>query len=281
MIHRLLLFMLLWAPSISAHSSEKGSEHFLYLSDQRIVTVELLDATTLILNYINLSDNFAFIESTNILVVDTSGQTYRSHLIQMDKRDEDGRIFSVADLVEPRQYRGYDVLGPFKYKASPKLVYLRLGALILELFPLNAEEFESVSERVSRLDISLSDSSLAVLDAGFSRGVGELYRIGTAEGAALEKLLPDLETFPPILLSNPTPKLLPRFWHLTDPVIVRVKVRITPQGGLINSEVETGIDAKLDSIALEVGSNSGDFLPAISEGEVVAAELVLRVVFRR
>ena len=99
MIHRLLLFMLLWAPSISAHSSEKGSEHFLYLSDQRIVTVELLDATTLILNYINLSDNFALIESTNILVVDTSGQTYRSHLIQMDKRDEDGRIFSVADLV--------------------------------------------------------------------------------------------------------------------------------------------------------------------------------------
>ena len=168
MIHRLLLLMLLWATSISAHSSGKGSEHFLYLSDQRIVTVELLDATTLILNYINLSDNFALIESTNILVMDAEGQTYRSHLIQMDKRDEDGRIFRVADLVEPRQYRGYDVLGPFNYKASPKLVYLRLGALILELSPLNAKQFESVSERVSRLDISLSDSSLAVLDAGFN-----------------------------------------------------------------------------------------------------------------
>ena len=50
---------------------------------------------------------------------------------------------------------------------------------------------------------------------------------------------------------------------------------------MINAEVETGIDAKLDSIALEVVRNSWDFLPAISEGEAVAAELVLRVVFRR
>lgn len=273
--------MLLWTTPANAYSSEKGSEYFLYLSDQRIITVELLDDTTLILNYINLSDNFALIESTNLLVVDTEGQTYRSHLIQMDKRHADGRIFKVADLVEPGQYRGYDVLGPFKYKASPKLVYLRLGALILELAPLNAEEFESVSKRVSRLDISLSDSSWAVLDAGFSRGVGELYRIGTVEGEAIEELLPALEIFPPILLSNPTPKLLPRFRHLIDPVIVRVKVRITPQGGMINAEVETGIDAKLDSIALEVVRNSWDFLPAISEGEAVAAELVLRVVFRR
>jgi hypothetical protein len=273
--------MLLWASPVIAHSSEKEGGYFLYLSDQRIVTVELLDTTTLILNYINLSDNFVLIESTNIMVVDTDGQTYRSHLIQMDKRDEDGRIFRVTDLVEPRQYRGYDILGPFKYKAPPKVVYLRLGSFMLELAPLKSEEFESVSERVSRLDLSLSDSSLVVLDAGFSRGVGGLHRTGTVEGEAIEKLFPDSEIFPPVLLSNPSPNLLPRFRHLMDPVIVKVKVRITPQGGMIHSKVETGIDAELDSTALEVVRNSWDFLPAISGGEPVAAELVLRVVFRR
>ncbi len=158
---------------------------------------------------------------------------------------------------------------------------MRLGARILELDPLSLDDFDRVSERIDRLDLSVSNSSLAVLDAGFWQGSGTLLSIGTAQGEAIDNLLPDLETFPPIMLDNPPPRLLPRFHHLPDPVLIRVRVRVTAQGGMTDPEIETGLDADLDAIALEVVRNSWSLLPAIAEGKPAGAELVLRVVFQR
>ena len=268
-----------WSPVCQA--AQPGLLHFLYVSNQRVVTLELIDEGETILNFINLGKNFELLQSTNLLILDTTGGAYRGHLFKRDRADEEGQAFQVTDLIEPRQFKGYSILGNFRFKAPPAAVFLRLGARILELAPLAPEEFEKAADKVGKLDLEVENSTLALYDAGFLQGVGQLLRAGTPEGDSIDALLTDSELYPPIILKNPAPRLLSKFSHLPDPVVVRIRLEVTALGGLINHSVEESVDPELDSIALGVVRNSWVVLPAISDGKPAGAELVVRVEFER
>ena len=268
-----------WSPV--GQAAEAGFRHFLYISNQRVVTVEMIDEGETILNYINLGGNYELLESTNLLILDTTGGGYRGHLFKRDQADAEGQVFQVTDLVEPRQFRGYSILGNFRFEAPPAAVYFRLGGRILELTPLTPEEFEKAADRVGNLDLEVENSTLAVYDAGFRQGVGRLLRAGTPEGDPITRLVADRELYPPIVLKNRAPRLLSKFSHLPDPVVVRIRLEVTALGGLVNHSVEEGVDPELDQIALEVVRNSWIVLPAISEGKTAGADLVVRVQFER
>ena len=268
-----------WLPVCQA--AETGFHHFLYVSNQRVVTVEIIDGGETILNYINLGGNFELLESSNLLILDTTGRGYRGHLFKRDQADAEGQAFQVTDLVEPRQFKGYSILGNFRLKASPVAAYFRVGSRILELRPLTPEDFEKAADRVGNLDLEVENSTLALYDAGFQQGLGRLLRAGTPEADPIARLLADGELRPPIVLTNPAPRLLSKFSHLPDPVVVRIRLEVTALGGLLNHSVEEGVDPELDQIALEVVRNSWIILPAISNGETAGADLVVRVEFER
>ena len=268
-----------WSPVCQA--AQPALLHFLYVSNQRVVTLELIDEGETILNFINLGKNFELLQSTNLLILDTTGGAYRGHLFKRDRADEEGQVFEVTDLIEPRQFKGYSILGNFRFKAPPASVFLRLGARILELEPLTPEEFEKAADKVGNLDLEVENSTLALYDAGFLQGVGQLLRAGTPEGDPIDALLTDSELYPPIILKNPAPRLLSKFSRLPDPVVVRIRLKLTALGGLISHSVEESVDPELDSIALGVVRNSWVVLPAISDGKPAGAELVVRVEFER
>ncbi len=268
-----------WSPA--GQAAQPGFLHFLYVSNQRVVTLEIVDQGETILNFINLGKNFEVLQSTHLLILDSTGGGYRGHLFKRDRADEEGQAFQVTDLVEPRQFKGYSILGNFRFKAPPVAVFLRLGARILELTPLTPEEFEKAADKVGNLDLGAESATLALYDAGFLEGVGKLLRAGGPEENPFDALLTESELYPPIVLKNPTPRLLSRFSHLPDPVGVRIRLEVTALGGLINHSVEESVEPELDSIALEVVRNSWIILPAISEGKPAGAELVVRVEFER
>ncbi len=262
-------------------AGEVGSNRFLYVSDQRVVTVEIIDQGETILNYINLGQNFDLLESTNLLILDAAGGAYRGHLFKRDRVDEEGQAFHVTDLVEPRQFRGYSIVGDFRFKAPPAAAYLRVGSRILELAPLTSEEFEKAAERVGKLNLEVENSTLALYDAGFLEGVGALLRAGTPEGDQFAEFLAESELHPPVVLENPAPRLPEKFGHLPHPVIVRIRLEVTELGGLVKHSIEEGVEPELDQIALEVVRNSWTILPSIAEGNTVRTDLVVRVIFER
>ena len=270
-------------PAVGAQPVAGGAQHhYFYLSDKRIVTVELISRKKVILNYINLGDVIEIIEAPGLLVLDAAGKPYRGHLILNEERIEaEPGLYKATDLIKPGEYRGYDILGKFRFQAPPREVFLRLGSRIIELEAVSAEDFEVIAAKVANLDLTQSNSKLAILDAGFWQGHGKLHNPGSDEAEAIRVHLPDSDPTPPVLIANPAPRSGEAFAGLPDPVVVRLSVRVTALGGVVNPEVIGGINPQLDQQALEVVRNSWEFLPAISKGKPVGAELVLQVVFER
>lgn len=281
MIRQVILLWSLGSPLWAASQPGEGFRDFIYISDQRVVTAEIASETEVIVNYINLASNYELLEARNLLIVGAGGESYRGHVFKRDTPGDDGQLYEVSDLLEPKRYKGYSVLGNFRFESAPQKLYWRVGARFLELLPVEAQDFETYADRIGRLDLKAEDPRLTLYDAGFLEGLGTLYNAGSAEARRLAAALPELEPYPPVVLKSPAPRLPSRFSSLPDPVVVRVRVEVTPLGGLLNGTIDQGIDPELDQIALEVVRNSWVVLPAISEGETVGTEVVLQVAFER
>ncbi len=267
------------APVLGREAS--GARHFVYVSDKRIVTLELpLDKNKAILNYINLDDVVELIDASGLLVLDAEGGGHLGHLILKEDADPSEGLYQVSVLVKPKQYRGYDILGDFRFASPPERAYLRLGSRIVRLQPLDDEEFEVEAAKISRVDLS-AEPKFALADAGFWRGMGDLYFADDPESDELQSRFPGAGPRPPILVANPAPRLPEKWKALPDPVIVTLRVGVTAQGALVKLEVIEGVNPELDRQALETVRNSWRFLPAVANAEPAGAEMVLNVVFDR
>lgn len=255
--------------------------HFLYVSNRRVVALELIDETEAILNYINLGRNYELLESNNLLILDSAGKGYRGHLLKRDKADDGGQIFQVAELFAPRDFRGYSVVGNFRFRVSPRSAYLRVGSKVLELAPLDPDEFERLADWIGKLNLETENATLALYEAGFQHGLGQILSAGQLEASPVSSLLEKSDVLPPVVLKTPAPRLLPRFSHLPDPVVVRVRLELTAKGGITNLSVEEGVDPELDQVALEVVRNSWVLLPAVSGGKTIRSAMLVRVQFAR
>ncbi len=275
----MFLGLMVWALAGGSIAAE-GSRYFLYLSDQRVVTVELLDPGMAILNFINLGDSFEAVRAHELVLVDAGGRTGRGHLIVREDPPSPREAYQVSGLIKPRSFLGYNIAGRYQFATPPEECYLKVGGRILELEPLNEEQFDQLASMVSELDLEAANSAAMVRDVGFNRGYGVLHKASEV-GARLRGYFPDSEVIPTVLAEGSEPQLPSHAAHLKDPVVVVVSIMVSPWGGVYDLEVVEGIDEKLDQMALDTIRNSWRFLPAISKGEIVASELTLNVRFRR
>ncbi len=266
-------------PAVLAQS--EGALYHLYLSDARIVTIEITDGQTVILNYINLGDTFDAVQPPWLVVVDSAGTPHRGHLIEVENSSYEAGRYKAFDLIKPNSFAGYTILGNFRFKGPPKTAYLKVGGRILELQPISSDDFDLVAARIGGLDLGLENSKAAVMQAGFESGFGSMYRAGSAESRPLESFFPDEDVVPTVLLVSPAPRLPSSEADRPDPVVVVMSVTVSPAGGLYDLEVKEGINEVLDELAVETVRNSWVFLPAISKKKVVESSLTLNVAFRR
>ena len=272
----ILLLLILTFPLMG-----QGTRHFLFLSDQRVVTVELIDRQKAILNYINLSDRFEVIQAPLLVIRDVQDRPYRGHLIEVEDPPDPDHRYKVSDTLSPGQFQGYSILGDYHFQFPPQKAYFKVGSVLLELEPLAEEDFEMVAEKIERIDLSREISAKQVQLAGFHRGYGTLRRVGGEGAEQWEQYFPDLERLAPVVMTRPLPRLPPTAIDLPDPVIVRVSALITRSGSAREVQVTEGLNPALDKIAMEMVMDRWTFLPAIFRSDVAESRLTLRVPFER
>ena len=233
-----------------------------------------------ILNFINLGDSFEAVRAYELVLADGEGRTGRGHLIVREDPPSPREVYQVSGLIKPRSFLGYNIAGRYQFATPPEKCYLKVGGRILELEPLNEEQFDQLASMVSELDLEAANSAAMVRDVGFSRGYGVLHKASEVD-ARLRGYFPDDEVIPTVLVEGSEPQLPSDASHLKDPVVVVVSISVSPWGGVFDLEVVESVDEKLDQMALDTVRNSWRFLPAISKGEIVGSELTLNVRFRR
>ncbi|HSR53702.1 MAG TPA: hypothetical protein VLV83_22985 [Acidobacteriota bacterium] len=275
-----LLWMLLTSLLTSTLlQAQPGKLHYFYLSDQRIVTVELIDAESLILNYINLSDSIAFVKAPWVVVADAQNQTYRGHLILNEDPLSPFEKYEVTELINPGEFKGYTIVGNLDFQAPPVKCFFRDGGQILELEPLTADEFDLVANRIGDLNLEMADRKAMIQQAGFYQGHGELHRSSEETFDDLSKLFVDLELLAPMLIHSPRPMLPEEDEDLKKPVIVTLECDVARSGGMFNLKVKRGVKKRIDDLAVEYVQNTWRILPAIANAKIADAKTTLNVVF--
>ncbi len=258
-----------------------GTRHYFFLSDQRIITVELVHEQKSILNYINLGDSFEIIQAPQLLILDAEGRPYHGHVIEAEDANHPSERFKVTELVQPDRYVGYNIWGNYRFQSPPEKVFLKIGSRIVELAPVSKSDFNLLASKIGNLDLAMEDGKQMVLLAGFRQGWGTIYGSGAAELQEIETHFPDLALLAPVLLEGARPALPSSFAHLPDPVVVELSGRVSRSGALSDIEVVNGIAPRLDQLARETALNTWTFLPAISKGKIADTQLTFNVVFRR
>ena len=277
----LTVMIYLAASWFAAGQAASGTRHYFFLSDQRIITVELINEQKSILNYINLGDSFEIVQAPELLILDGEGRPYHGHVIEVEDASHPSDQFKVTELVQPDRYVGYNIWGNYRFQAPPEKVFLKVGSRIVELEPVSKSDFNFLASKIGNLDLAMENGKQMVLTAGFRQGYGTIYGSGAVEVEQIESHFPDLEIVPPVFLKGAQPALPSSFAHLPDPVVVELRGRVSRSGALYDIEVVHGIAPRLDQLARETAQNTWTFLPAISKGKVADIRLTFNVVFRR
>ena len=277
----LTVMIYLAASCFAAGQTASGTRQFFFLSDQRIITVELINEQKSILNYINLGDSFEIIQAPQLLILDAEGHPYHGHLIEVEDPTDPSERFKVTELIQPDRYVGYNIWGNYRFQAPPEKVFLKVGSRIVELELVSKSDFNLLASKIGNLDLAMENGKQMVLTAGFRQGYGTIYGSGAAEVQQIENHFPDLELLAPVLLEGAQPTLPASFAHLPDPVVVELSGRVSRSGALSDIEVVHGVAPRLDQLARETAQNTWMFLPAISKGKIADIQLTFNVVFRR
>jgi len=253
----------------------------MYLSDQRILTLEVVNSDKVILNYINLGQAYDLVEASMVVLLDELGAGYRGHVIAIEPVTDPAERYKVSELLAPKQFKGFTILGNFRMDAPAKSAYFKTGGRVMELEAMTAEDFEKAASLVAGVDLATDDPKFALQRAGFKRGYGKIYFAGTPEADELEKWFLQADVLSPIPVYRPAPKLPAKFADLPSPVVVELKLFVSKSGGLYQFQVAKAPNAEVGELALATVKNSWRFLPAISKGQVSDASLTLRVTFER
>ena len=277
----LTVMIYLAASCFSAGQAASGTRHYFFLSDQRIITIELINEQKSILNYINLGDSFEIIQAPQLLILDAEGHSYHGHVIEAEDPIDPSERFKVTELIQPDRYVGYNIWGNYRFQAPPAKVFFKVGSRIVELELVSKSDFNLLASKIGNLDLAMEDGKKMVLTAGFHQGYGTIYGSGAVEMQQIENHFPDLELLAPVFLEGAQPALPASFAHWPDPVVVELSGRVSRSGALFNIEVVHGVAPRLDQLARETAQNTWTFLPAISKGKVADTQLTFNVVFRR
>ena len=254
---------------------------FLYLSDQRIVTLEMIDDSRAVVNYLNLAESYTVFIPSDIIIFGADGQWKRAQVIKNEDLSDDSERFLASKLVRPGEVFGAEVQGDMEIAGDVTGACLRIDGRILLFEKLLKRDMDVAVSRISNLDLDRGNRKYAIQRAGFQRGFGRMFFEGSEEAAPYQDYFRDDPVFGPVAVSDPRP-LLPRaFSSLPDPVTVTVSGTISRFGGLKDTSILKGLDPVLDDLALETVRGSWQFLPAVQGTEIAEAEVKLNVTFRR
>jgi TonB family protein len=267
--------------SLAQPKKISGTRQYMYLSDQRILTLEVVNSEKVILNYINLGQAYDLVEAAMVVLLDELGAAYRGQVIAIEPVTDPAERYQVSELLPPKQFKGYTILGNFRLEGPARAAYFKTGGRIIELEALPAEDFEKAAEMVAGIELTTDDPKYALQRAGFRRGYGRIFFSGSPEANDLEKWFLQADVIAPIPVYRPAPKVPAKFAGLPDPVVVELKLLVSKSGGLYQFQVTKSPNPEVGELALETVKNSWRFLPAISKGQVADASLTLRVTFER
>ncbi len=277
----LTVIIYLAASWFAAGQAASGTRHYFFLSDQRIITVELINEQTTILNYINLGDSFEIIQAPGLLILDAEGRPYHGHVIEVEDATDPSDRFKVTELVQPDRYVGFNIWGSYQFQEPPERVFLKVGSRIVELEAVSKTDFNLLASKIGNLDLAMENGKQMVLMAGFHQGYGTIHGSGAVEVEQIEIHFPDLEVMAPVFLEGAQPALPSSLAHLSDPVVVELHGRVSRAGAFSNIEVVHGVAPRLDQLARETVQNTWAFLPAISKGKVADTQVTINVLFRK
>jgi len=268
-------------PASAQAEKPSGTTHYMYLSNQRIVTLEVASSHKAILNYINFGEAFELVDATALLLLDAEGRVHQGHVLEIEDASDPSERYAVNKLISPKKFVGFTVYGRFKSETALSKAYFRSGGRILELEPVLDEDFDQTAEMIGRIELDMPDAKAAVMKAGFRRGYGSILWAGTPEGDKIDAMYSNDEVIAPLLLASPRPLLPKSLSALPDPVTVEISVLVTRSGGAHDFKVIRSPNNEAGELAMETIRNSWRFLPAISKGKVVDARLTLKIIFRR
>lgn len=275
-----LLLLVTFAGSAVTGYGQPGSG-YLYLSDQRIVTLEVVNDNSAVINYLNLGEAYSVFIPSNLIIFGNQGQWKRAQVIKNENLADTESRFFASSLIKPGKVYGVEVLGDLGLEGQVEGACLRIEGRILVFEHLNKRDFEVALARISNIDLDRKNRKSALQRAGFHRGFGRMIFEGTEASEKYEVYFMEDPVFGPVALADPKPLLPSAFRHLPDPIVVRIACFISKFGGLKETEVLEGVDPILDELALETVRASWQFLPAVQGNEVAETEVKLNVVFRR
>ena len=262
-------------------ASHSGTRYFFYLSDRRVVTLEVVNAERAILNYINIGDSFELIDAKRLVILDGAGGAYHGQVIELENVEDPRERYGVTDLLKPGQFVGYTILGDYRFESPAERALLLIGGTIVELDGLSREDFELVAARIEEMDLGRGDRRTMIIMSGFDQGYGRLHAADSEQAEQWARFFPDPELWPPVLLASPLPLVPAAARELPDPVEVKVQLVVTRAGGLYDMKVVQGLNPEVDRVAVQAVSNSWRWLPAVSNDQVVDAQLTVTVRFQR
>ena len=107
----------------------EGFRHYFFLSDQRIVTVELINPQKAILNYINLGDTYEFLEAPGLLILDSDGGFFNGHVLEIEEAEDPRERFKVSELIQPHVYVGTTSWATIAWAVPPRRCTSRWAAV--------------------------------------------------------------------------------------------------------------------------------------------------------
>src|SRR2546428_677629 len=102
------------------HLAAAAPFYFVYISDQRVITVQPISENELILNAINLGDDVWVIHSYDVLL--QSGlKTGLGHVFRREEKGAPG-LFYATQLIHPHQFAGVTVVGEL-FKDPDRVIF--------------------------------------------------------------------------------------------------------------------------------------------------------------
>lgn len=278
--NRRLLLLLFVTVYFFACIQAADTRSHLYLSDQRVITLEWADAETAIVNVINLSNEFLVVRPDFVVLVDADRTAHYGQVIA-DKKEKGGRLaYRASAVLKPREFSGYTILGPFDLKGGLQQVAVRLGGRVFFLEALESDQFERMAKRIAEIDLESENPERALEQAGIQHRFGTVRFRGDPESRETAELFPDREVVAPVIVQRSEPQYTQQAREAKVEGTLLVEGLVTRSGDFLNGKVLRGLGHGLDERTLETIKNSWRFLPALKDGEIAEATITLKIEFK-
>jgi hypothetical protein len=259
-----VIIFLLLTLGLPQANADSGPRSFAFVNKQYIITAEVGNAHTFILNFINMSDYVIVIQPREFIYKSGSGHFYIGQVFESEHKDTRGEVqkYTASYLLRDHSFVGLTVVGSYHEQDQIDELSVRLGPKRYYLQPMEKGSFEQLAAKIGDLDLKNSSAWEALANANIS----EMGTVKSTDGTAgwdqdWQGLLSQDGVNPPKIIERPeiAPTNEAKRSHVSG------RVRLT---GIINKNGEIqdlkvirglgkGLDQRVvDAIHLEVEFDS-------------------------